>query len=452
MDGDIIMNKTSEYISDTSKEYSLYTSGVRAIPKVTDGLKDGQRKGLWSLRNKADKIKTMAAASLPVYEGLYVHGNTSIEDAISRLAAPFLNNVCFLDGIGAFGSKLSPDSFGAARYTHVQRAKAAQSILFEDLDIVPVMENYDGSNFSASTFLPIIPTVLLNGVSGIAVGWSTEILPHRLSDLIDGCVTVLNNKEVKQLVPYYNFYNLDIHNIEGSSWLLRGKLEIENSTTVMIKELPPGMKIEKFKEYLDSLEEADKIHDYIDKSTKTVDIKVIMKREQLRGKTVEDLMALFKIQVRITERIVVVGFNGKIKVYESHNDLFQDFVAWRLGWYRTRYENLLQIARKDLNYNRAIEECFKQKLPQKILSLSNKQAVRELVLDITKKFGLEDDQVEKIVSMPSYRWAIDCLKEIPEKIVELNMMIDIYVGILADENEIKKIYKQELQDLKKVKF
>ena len=441
--------KTSEYISDTSKEYALYTAETRAIPRVTDGLKDGQRKALWVLRNKDAWYKTSSAASLTVYEGLYIHGDSAIQDTVSRLAAPFLNNICFLKGDGQFGSKLSPDSFGAPRYTSVARDKSAQDIMFTDLDIVPLMENYDGSNFSAATFLPIIPTVLLNGVSGVATGWSTDILPHKLSDLADGCLNILDGKKVRRLKPYYNNYNIDIDNLEDNTWILKGKITIDDSVTISIKELPPGMKIEKFREFLDQLEEENKIKDYIDKSTKHVDVKVKLSREFLRGKTQDDLIDFFKLKTRTTERMVVIGFNGKMKVYETHNELFEDFVDWRLTWYVKRYQNLLRLTKEELNYSKAIKECFDKKFPDELLGFKNKKEVENWVDTITKKFKIGDNDVGKIVGMPSYKWTKDAYNDIVNEIKRLQDLEKEYTDILNSKDRIKEIYKKELLDLRK---
>ena len=287
--------QTSEYISKTSREYAIYVAENRAIPKLSDGLKDGQRKALWLTRYKHDKIKTVALAGSMIAEELFVHGDTSASETISALAAPYLNNICYLDGIGEFGSKITPNSWGAPRYTYVKRSKAAQDILYSDLDIVPMMDNYDGSNQSAATFLPIIPTVLLNGISGIAVGWSTEILPHKFSDLVNGCLSILEGKQVKQLRPYYDNYDLSIEHIENNSWLMRGKIKIQDSITAIVTELPPGLKLEKFREMLDNFEENDTIQGYTDKSTKQICVHINFKRAFLKTQTEDSLIDLFKI-------------------------------------------------------------------------------------------------------------------------------------------------------------
>ncbi len=442
--------KPSNYISDTSKEYAIYVAQTRAIPRVSDGLKDGQRKALWLCRNKSDKIKTVALAGSMIAEELFYHGDSSASETISALAAPYINNNCFLDGIGSFGSKLSPRAWGAPRYTYVKRNSAAQDILFSDLNIIPLADNYDGSNQSAETFLPLIPTVLLNGVSGVAVGWSTEILPHKLSDLVEACVCVLDNKKIKQLKPYYNNYDIDIENIENNSWTLKGKIKILDHARVQIQEIPPGLKIEKLKEHLDDLEEKEKIQNYIDKSTEEINLVVQFKRGTTKDFNEDQLIDLFKLKTRITERIVVLDWQGKgIRTYENPESLVVEFVDWRLGWFYKRYQNLLNIAKLDLNYALAIKECFDKKLPDQLRDIASKKELTNLVDDITRKFSLTSEEVDRIVSMPLYRWTKEHFIKIKEEIVKQQDLVKEYTNILKDEQKIKDIFKNELLDLKK---
>src|ERR1700677_2470176 len=129
-------SNTSTYIRDSSRSYSIYVCSNRAIPSVVDGLKHVQRIALWLMRDKADKVKTVALSGLCAFHKLYVHGDVSCNNAIGLLAAPYCNNVPLLSGHGAFGSRISPvEGIGAARYTSVSRSKAAQAFLYNDLDI-----------------------------------------------------------------------------------------------------------------------------------------------------------------------------------------------------------------------------------------------------------------------------------------------------------------------------
>lgn len=445
---------SSQYINRTSKDYSLYVNEVRGIPLINDGLKDGQRKAMWLMRNKAEKLKTVALGGQMIAEELYVHGDMSANKSISELAAPFKNNICYLDGIGTFGSKLAPDAFGAPRYTYVKRSKAAEDILFTDLEIVPLMENYDGSNHSARHFLPLLPTILLNGVSGMGVGWSTEILPHKFSDIVDACLNTLDEKKIKKLKPHYENYNVQIDHIEDSSWSITGKIKIVDHSNIIIQDLPPGLKIEKLREHLDKLEEEDKIYNYIDKSTDEVDVRVQFKRGRLPEITkvdgVDGLIKLFKLRTRLTQRIVVIGWDGKsIKTYDSPEDLVKDFVPRRLAWFTNRYQRLLDITLRDLVYYRSLKLCFDNDFSDKLPKLKNKQEAVDWVKKTTSKLNTLDEQILKIVSLPSYKWTKEGLDEVVDEIKRLENLKKEYTTILASKEKIKDIYKQELNDLKK---
>lgn len=441
----------SKYISETSKEYAIYTAENRAIPKLTDGLKNGQRIALWVLRNKADEIKTISVSGAMLGEKLYVHGDASANDTVSSLAAPYLNNICLIEGIGNFGTKLVPNEFSAPRYTSVKRSKFAEKVLYKDLDLVPLIDNYDGSVSYAGTFLPTIPIVLLNGISGIAVGWSTEILPHRLEDIVDACVAVLDGKSVKQLKPYYDAYNVDVEHIEGDSWYLNGKVEIAGDVAI-IKEVPAGLKIEKLHEHLDSLEDDNVIKEYVDRSSDNINVQVKFKRGELKDKTVDELIDLFKIRKRVTERIVVGTPDNRIRAYDTHNELIKDFVEWRLGWFSKRYQRLLEIAAKDLAYNLAIKKCFDDKLPEKLSTIKSKSDLTDVIKKSVCEFNLDDSQIDKIVTLPTYRWTSENLEMVNKKIDDLVTEITGYEEILADDAKLKDIYKSELLELKQMKF
>ena len=175
---------TTEYIKSTSRDYSIYVCQSRGIPSVCDGLKDAQRKALFIMKPKSDKIKTISLAGEMISSNIYLHGDASAAETLSLMAATYCNNIPFLHGIGAFGTKVGPTNWGAPRYTYIKKYAITDALIYPDYDIIPLKENYDGSVMEPKHFLPLIPLVLLNGISGIAVGWSTEILPRSLDDLI----------------------------------------------------------------------------------------------------------------------------------------------------------------------------------------------------------------------------------------------------------------------------
>ena len=449
-----LMNNSSTYIKDISREFAIYTAQNRAIPSLADGIKDGQRKFLWMIRNTVDKIKTVALASSAIGYGIYVHGDASAADTVSLMAAPYVNNIPLLDGIGNFGSRLEPTGVGAPRYTSVKRGIAAKELMFTDLDIIPLKENYDGSVMEPVHYLPLIPMVLLNGVSGIAVGWSTDILPRNIDDIIDSTIKAVSGKKIETIKPSYDYLQCDVNHLEGNTWIFSGKVDKVNTSTLKISELPPGVSLEKYKEKLNKMIDDGVISDYDDNSSEFIDIEIKVQRKTIDGKTHDQLLDLFKLKQKKTERIVVLDFNGKsIKQYENDVKLIHDFVVWRLEWFKKRYENLKSKAEYELNYWKALKECFDKNLPSKISKMSNKKSVEEEVTKITNKIVvLDNSQLDKISSLPSYRWAKDYYQTIIDKINEIESNIREYVDLLQDEKKLKNVYLEELKNLKKIKF
>jgi DNA gyrase/topoisomerase IV subunit A len=445
---------SSNYILDTSREYSIYVCESRAIPKVADGLKDAQRKALWLVKSRSDKIKTVSLAGEMISSGLYLHGDQSAAGAISMLAAPYVNNVPLLEGIGSFGTRVAPvDGIGAPRYTYVKRGKAAQELMFPDMDIVPVKENYDGSTIEPQHFLPLIPTVLLNGVSGIAVGWSTEILPRSFKALVDATLNVLDGKKLKRIAPNYELYNVGVSHLEDNSWEFQGKLEIVDTSTIKITELPPELTLEKFKERLNTFEDENKISTYIDRSTDTIDITIKMARGSVKGWSVTRAIDYFKLKQKKTERIVVIDWNGSsIRQYESAEKLIEDFVAWRLGWYETRYQNKVNKDDYELGFWKGVKLCFDDKLPARLGTIKSRTELDADVQAVTAKLKLDDKRVDRIVNLPAHRWTKDAYADVLQKIKDLEANIKEYKAILKDPERRKAIYREEVEALKKVKF
>lgn len=445
---------SSNYILDTSREYSIYVCESRAIPKVADGLKDAQRKALWLVKSRQDKIKTVSLAGEMISSGLYLHGDASAAGAISMLAAPYVNNVPLLDGIGSFGTRVAPvDGIGAPRYTYVKRGKAAQELMFPDMDIVPVKENYDGSTIEPQFFLPLIPTVLLNGVSGIAVGWSTEILPRSFKSLLDATLAILDGKKIKRIPPNYELYNVGVSHLEDNSWEFTGKLEIVDTSTVRITELPPELTLEKFKERLNTYEDENKISTYTDRSTDTIDITIKMARGSVKGWSPNRAIEYFKLKQKKTERIVVIDWNGKsIRQYENAEKLVEDFVTWRLEWYKIRYENLVDKNSYELGFWKGVKACFDDKLPARLGTIKDRATLDADVQKTTEKLKLDSKRIDRIVNLPAHRWTKDAYADVLAKIKALEADIKEYKAILKDPERRKAIYRSEVEALKKVKF
>jgi DNA gyrase/topoisomerase IV subunit A len=448
---------SSTYLKDTSREYAIYVCSSRAIPAIQDGLKTGQRIALWLLRNRSDKIKTVALGGEMAAQKLYVHGDVSANNAINLLAAPYKNNLNLIEGLGQFGSRVAPvEGIGAPRYTEVRRSKAAQAFLYNDLDLVPLIDNYDGSNKQPKHFLPLIPTVLLNGVEGVAVGWSTSILPRSFKGLLQATLDALDERKVlRGLDPHHERYRLSMKILAPNKYEFSGQAVIEDTSTVRITELPTGLSIDAFRERLIAMEDSDVIQTFIDRSTESIDVVVKFKRGAVKDWDVDMVLDFFKLREKVTERIVVVDWSGSaIKTYSDPQDLVRDFVTWRLGWYRTRFEKKRDDAGRELVYWQALKALFEGGFTKKLGTFDNRKALEDSALAILTKAKIEisDSDLDRIVNLPTFRWTKDFEADVAKKIKSISDDITEYLRLLADETALTDVYRAELNELKTLKL
>ncbi|MGO3405822.1 DNA gyrase subunit A [Marinomonas sp.] len=181
-------------------DYAMSVIVGRALPDVRDGLKPVHRRVLFAmneLKNDWNKPYKKSARIVGDVIGKYhPHGDVAVYDTIVRMAQPFSMRYTLVDGQGNFGS-VDGDSAAAMRYTEIRMAKIAHHLLMdlekETVDFVP---NYDGTEFMPSVMPSRVPGLLVNGSAGIAVGMATNIPPHNLGEVIDGCLAVIDNADI----------------------------------------------------------------------------------------------------------------------------------------------------------------------------------------------------------------------------------------------------------------
>jgi len=442
---------TTDFIKDTSRDYSIYVCQSRGIPCVSDGLKDAQRKALFVMKPKSDKLKTISLAGEMISQNIYLHSDASACDTISLMAAPYCNNITLLSGIGAFGTRVGPTDWGAPRYTYVKKNTFTDKLIYHDYEIIPLKENYDGSVMEPKNFLPLIPLVLLNGVSGIAVGWSTDILPRSFSDLVDATIAAIDGKKkLPELLPCYEYLNTSVRGIGDNAYEFVGKLAIDGST-IIVSELPPDLSLEKFKVRLNKMEDEGQIQTYVDRSTKNIHVEIRFKRGSIDNWTEDKAVDFLKLRSKTTERIVVLDWDGtSIRQYTSAETLIREFVEWRLKFYKVRYSKWIKDATHSLNWYLALKECIDKGLPAFLPKANDRSELIDKITKICKDLDLDNDQLDRLSALPSYRWAKDAYQEIVDKIKELKQTIAEYNSILADETKIRAIYRKEVTELKKL--
>ncbi len=181
-------------------DYAMSVIVGRALPDVRDGLKPVHRRVLYAMNvlgndwNKAYKKSARVVGD--VIGKYHPHGDTAVYDTIVRMAQPFSMRYMLVDGQGNFGS-VDGDAPAAMRYTEVRMARLAHEMLADlEKETVDFDANYDGTEHEPSVFPTKIPSLLVNGSSGIAVGMATNIPPHNLAEVLNGCIALIDNPEI----------------------------------------------------------------------------------------------------------------------------------------------------------------------------------------------------------------------------------------------------------------
>ena len=333
-----------DFFDNEYTEFARYVVAQRAIPSLIDGFKPSQRKiayaasRLWKTGNekpmKVFQLGGQAAAMAQFHHG-------SLDGTIIGMTQEFKNSMPIFQGIGQFGSLRSPEA-GAPRYIGVKFNENFR-LLYKDFELAkPKFE--EGEEIEPEFFLPVIPTVLLNGSSGIAVGFATNILNRHPLDLIDSCLLILDGKETQTLRPWIRGFYGDIEQVVGThkSWSFRGKWEIKNTTTVEITEIPPSFTYEKYESHLDALVERGILASYDDNSNERVHYVLKFSRSVLAEWIKKDRLGdLLKMRDGEGENLTTIDENGKLKVFERAEEIVDYFVKFRLEYYTKRKTRLL---------------------------------------------------------------------------------------------------------------
>ncbi|WP_047679726.1 MULTISPECIES: DNA topoisomerase (ATP-hydrolyzing) subunit A [Xenorhabdus] len=344
-----------EELKSSYLDYAMSVIVGRALPDVRDGLKPVHRRVLFAMNvlgNDWNKPYKKSARVVGDVIGKYhPHGDTAVYDTIVRLAQPFSMRYMLVDGQGNFGS-VDGDSAAAMRYTEVRMAKVAHELLAdlekETVDFVP---NYDGTEQIPDVMPTRIPNLLVNGSSGIAVGMATNIPPHNISEVIDGCLAYIDDENISieglmEYIPGPDFPTAAIINgrrgIQEAYRTGRGKIyiraraEIETDDkngreTIIVSEIPYQVNkarlIEKIAELVKEkrIEGISALRDESDKDGMRIVIEV--KRDAVGEVVLNNLYSLTQLQVSFGINMVALH-QGQPKLLNL-KDILSAFVSHR---------------------------------------------------------------------------------------------------------------------------
>jgi DNA topoisomerase II len=436
--------KITDIIESQYKQFSHYVIESRAIPRLSDGLKPVQRRALWAAKKIAKdwtKVSKLAGATMSNHP----HGNVSIEDSISGMAQKFAgaNNVCFFEGDGTFGSRITGPGNGisSARYVSVKLSKEFHELFDVDSELIKQIPNYDETDTEPSTFLPIVPAILVNPSSGIAVGFACNILSRDFAEVKKAQIAHLEGKKIKSLTPHYDGFKGKIEKgAEPEQWNCYGVFERINDLTIKITELPIGMNRENFVIHLDKLEEKEIVKDYEDYSKDEFEF-IVKLKEPIKSD--EDLIAKFKLVATLNENITLIGFNDEVRERMTDSEVIMEFTDWRFSFYLDRYKKLLAETSDELEFKRALMLVITKGLFKKFPSQSKKEITESL-----EDEKIASNHITRILQIPIYRFGKEEVDVLKDEIKELEKNEKEYTVLVKSEDKRKEVYIKELKELK----
>ena len=438
---------TTDFLDQDYRDYAVYVVEERAIPSVIDGFKPTQRKVIYIANKiwktgKEKQIKVFQLAGRVAADAKYHHGDSSLSGAIITMAQSFKNSMPVLQDIGQYGSLRATEA-GAPRYVSTKLHENFRQIY---MDFELLSPKYDeGDEIEPDYFLPIIPTVLLNGSSGIAVGFATNILNRNPIALIDCCLRELAGKTFSEPVPWYNGYSGVVEkDPESRAWIFNGRFKTKNTTTIEVNELPPSMTYEKYDTYLASQEDDRTIASYSNKGKGSINYEIKFTRSELSRLEDSDRLSKFlKLEERQTENLTVLDENKNLIVFNSTSEIIKYFVAFRLKYYDKRKLYMISKAERELTIlsNRA---RFIKAIIDKKLKINNVPKTQIVLYLQTDNFDEVDGSYNYLLYMPIHSLT-------KEKYEELLSEVEDKEEELAQIKKLKPLsmYEDDLKNLRK---
>ena len=470
-DGKIIDRDVENEMKSAYMSYAMSVIVSRALPDVRDGLKPVHRRILYTMHEDgltSDKPYRKSATTVGDVLGRYhPHGDSSVYDAMVRMAQDFSLRYPLIDGHGNFGS-IDGDGAAAYRYTEARMSKMSEVMLTDiEKNTVDFMPNFDG-RLQEPVVLPArIPALLVNGSSGIAVGMATNIPPHNLSEVIDGIIKIIDNRETtdEELMTVIKGPDFPTEGIilgrEGikqayttgrGKIIVRAEAEIEemsgNKQRIIVSSLPYQVNKAKLIENIANLAREKRIEgisDLRDESDRNDRVRIVIELKRDANAQVV-LNQLYKnTQMQDTFGVIMLALvNNEPKILTLRQCL-DHYIAHReqVITRRTKFELDKALARAH------ILEGLKIALDNideviNIIRSSYDDAKERLM----KRFGLSDIQAQAILDMRLKTLSGLQREKIEEEYNELMKLIAHLREILANEQLVLDIIKEELLEIK----
>lgn len=433
----------STFLNNDYSDAALYMS-YRALPSYIDGLKNSGRKIVYTAKKKnlKDLLKVSTYANLVIAESNYLHGDMALQGVVVTSAQKYLgsNNLPVLEASGNFGTRFLPES-SSARYIYTRPQPYFYELFRKEDDINLSSQMFEGDEIEPCFYVPTVPLVLINGSTGIGVGFSAKILCRPLDNIITAIRNRLTRKKNTPdlFVPGWEGFKGQVIDLGNNKWDIRGVADIKGKK-VHITELPVPYSLMDYLEILKKLKEKGLIDRYLDMSDSTTDtfeFEVTLSLEESQ-KSKDEIFNDLKLSNTITETLTCIDENNAIREFNSIQEIFDAYYTIKIEYLQKRIQSEIERLSKEASELKEVHNFIEDVIANKI-NLKNKRAIVEK--DI-KARGYTI--VDRLLAMPLYsiteEKALEAKKKWEQKEEELEKM--------KKENPVT-LWKKDLDALEK---
>jgi DNA gyrase subunit A len=464
----------TEELQESYLDYAMSVIVSRALPDVRDGLKPVQRRILWAMWDSglthSAKFKKSANVVGEVLGKYHPHGDTAVYDAMVRMAQDFSLRYPLVEGQGNFGS-IDGDNPAAMRYTEARLSKIAEEMLVDiEKETVDWLPNYDGSRQEPKVLPAKVPSLLLNGTVGIAVGMATNIPPHNLSEIIDATTHLIENprataSDLMQFVQGPDFptggiiYDkkaiLEAYTSGHGAITTRALTEIterkKEQYNIEITEIPYQVNkaelIIKIAELVTD-KKIQGIRDIRDESDKDgLRIVIELKNDAAPQKVLNQLFQFTDLQKNFNLNMIALSKNGLQPEVMSIKDILQAYVEHRKEIVRRRAEFDLKKAEERAHILMGLHKALGS-IDAVITTIKKSKDKEEAHKNLMSKFKFSELQATAILEMRLQTLAALERTKIEEELKEKKKLIEELQALLKSPAKILKVIKDELKEMK----
>ena len=463
-------NNIVSEIESSFIEYSMSVIISRALPDLRDGLKPVHRRIIYDMLENGltpDKKHRKSATIVGDVMGKYhPHGDSSIYEAMVRMAQDFNYRYLLVDGHGNFGNIEYPRA-AAYRYTESKLAKISMELLRDiNKNTVNFVPNYDDSTEEPEVLPSRFPNILVNGTMGIAVGMATNIPPHNLGEVIDGCIAYIDNPEIttEELMQHVKGPDFPTGGIIlGNSGIKkayetgRGSITIRSKATIeekngrhyiVIEEVPYGVNTLDLKQKVADLvhnKVLEGITDYHTDLKDGIKITITLKKDANPQVVLNNLYKHTAFQT--TFGIIFLMLDKGVPRTLGLKDIISKYVDYQQEIIIRRTQFELDKAEKRVHILEGYQIVF-DNIDEVIKIIKESKADGEAKLKLMERFGLTEAQTDNILEMKLRRLTGLEREKIEEELNALRIEIERLRGILADNNKVLGIIKDEMTEIK----